>query len=97
MGIKKSCFVDEFWGQKKRICDVTFEEDYAGQVADIIKEKIENGELDSFPEELEIEVVECLDPECEKWKEHYVTINPIEYLTDEEYEEIKEMLKEFEE
>ena len=91
---KKHCYTDEFWGAKVKSCEYEFEEEYAGEVFDILMNEIEKGNLDYIPNEYEIKVENCLDEECWETDTRWFIINPYEYLTDEEINELERKIKE---
>jgi len=94
MGFRKIKVCDEIWGAKQCWNELVYEP-REGEVFEIIKEKIESGELDHIPDYLEITATECLDEDCERWEEYTFEIDPSFYLTDDEYTELYNLIAEY--
>ena len=77
MIIKKHTFHEEVWGAKFPVYEYEVEESYNGEVFELVLEEIKNG-LDYVPEELEVED-----------RGNVCIIDPYEYLSDEEVEELE--------
>jgi len=82
MYIKKHKFYDEYWGARIPVYEYDVEEDYDGEVFDIIKNKILSYEIDSMPDTMEVS--DGIDT---------VEIIPEEYLSDEQYDYLEKLLK----
>ena len=95
MTFSKSCWKGEYWGAKFTQCDYEVEEEYPGEVFDIIKKLIEEEDYDYIPETLDVTAVKCLDQDCERYEERDFEINVRDYLSDEEYKELEELLESY--
>ena len=91
MGFKTYCSTGEFWGAKFRQREIEFDPE-PGEVYDFIAEKIEKYDLDEIPNSIIIETYNCLDQECENVEEAEFEINPFDYLTDEELDDLEKLL-----
>jgi len=95
MTFSKSCWRGEYWGAKFTQCDYEVEEEYDGEVFDIIKKLIEEEDYDYIPTTLDVTAVKCLDQDCERYEEREFEINVRDYLSDEEYKELEELLESY--
>jgi len=95
MTFKKICCSDEFWGAKITYCNYEVEEEYPGEVYDMIKKGIEEDGWDHIPETLEVTAIKCLDADCERYEESDFEISVWEYLSDEEYKELEKLLESY--
>jgi len=84
--------LDEFWGGKFENVEYIVTETYRGEVYNMIKEKVENFEIEVIPDELEVVAVDM-----NSYKEQIFTICPFDYLTEDGIKIIKDRLKELEE
>ena len=91
MGFKTYCSTGEFWGAKFRQREIEFDPE-PEEVYLFIAEKIEKYDLDEIPDSIVIKTYNCLDQECENVEEAEFEINPFDYLTDEELDDLEKLL-----
>ena len=88
----KNC--GEFWGAKYCQDGYEFLEEYEDEVFDVVKKMIEEDGWDTVPNEIEIKAEKCLDIDCERSETQYFYIDPMDYLTNEQYDELQKLINE---
>ena len=88
----KSC--EEFWGAKVCKTDYEFEESYEGEIFEMIKDGLLDGTYDCIPSEIEVKAERDLDPYGEEVETIYFDIDPDYYLTDDQYQELEDLVRE---
>ena len=90
--VNKTTEILDVQGAKRCKTDIELDID-ASEVYDIIREKIEDGELDYIPSELTVTVSQCLDKECWDTVEYEFDIDPYDYLDDKDIEELEALIE----
>ena len=90
--VNKVCEESEFWGSKKTICHYELEELSSDELFIQIADAVNEG-LDYIPEEFEYIHIECLDAECWDTEEITFNVRVKDYLSDEDIEELENMIK----
>jgi len=92
MGFKKVCCKEEYMGATKTYCHYEFVPEQ-GEVFDALYRDIETLEIDEIPEQYTIKTKRYLNPECTEIEEREFVINPFEYLSNEEIEELENFIE----
>ena len=89
MIVIKHKYYDEFWGAKIPTYEYEIKEGYSDEVFDFLKEEIEKG-LDYIPSEVEVFV----DDGSLTLYGGDIIIDPYDYLTEEQIEELEKLIEE---
>ncbi len=93
MRFEKKCWTGEFWGAPFTQCEYDVYEEYDGEIFEEVSKMIEEDGMDFIPDTISVKAYRCLNAECDETEEIEVEIDPLEYLTDEEYKELKKLLE----
>jgi len=91
MIVKTKKFYDEFWGAKLPVYEHDVEEEYSGEVEKFLKKQIDKG-LDYIPSQIGV----TLDGDLTLY-DGDIIIYSSDYLSDEQWEELKKYIEEEEE
>ena len=90
--VKKVCETSEFWGAKKRSCHYELEEIEPDELYTQLEYEIKYEGLDHIPNNYEFIHLECLDEECYEAEEIEFEIDPRDYLSSDDIEELERLI-----
>ena len=93
MLFEKSCYTGEFWGAPFTQYEYEVYEEYDGEIYEEVLKMIEEDGMDVIPDTISVKAYRCLNKECDETEEIEVEIDPLEYLTEDEYKKLKEILE----